>query len=251
MFQPSSIGQPLEAGGYGPNNQEKEFRQEPSPKSIDTPKTDVSPPNKDEKSPEGSPADSPASENPLKLNEHGLPPSLIPVQKYTPPKVTYQFDPYSPYNPYYSDPYGGVLLPYGSPYGNPYSPYYQPAFAPNLYNPYLLPSPFYNNFPASGEQLGPQWSGPEQPWGGPLQGMPQLPPLGPEPAPGGPGGQDPSQAQGPPPPQKQPQRPVDQQQPPPELNIKNHANKNSAIPDVPPPPLPVGGLKYDSDKKSR
>ncbi|XP_077292321.1 uncharacterized protein LOC143915504 [Arctopsyche grandis] len=169
----------------------------------------------------------PPKENiPLKLNEFGLPPSLVPIQNYNTqyslPKLAYPYDPYHNYNPYFSDPYNGIILPYN----NPYNPYFPSPFAQNPFNPYsIIHAPFYSIPPTQQTQQ------PQQPW--PNQEWPQRQPAKPE-------------SSEKTPPAKKPEPP---NYPPPDLNVKNNSNKNSDIPDVPPPPLPVGGLKYDNSKK--
>lgn len=194
---------------------------------------------------------------PIKLNEFGIPPSLVPVQNYL-PKVAYPYDPYANYNPYFTDPYTGLILPYS----NPYNPYYPSPFAQNPFSPYSLLHPSFYGLQQTGPWSNPNWFPgrvPQQESAEPqLQPQPQ-PQLQPQPRPQlQPQPQPQPQLQPRPQPRPQPQpqqqtQPIKPDQigyPPADLNVKNNANKNSNIPDVPPPPLPVGGLKYDNKKSS-
>lgn len=159
----------------------------------------------------------PQSQNsPIPLNEFGLPPSLVPIQRFGPPQGQ---QPQINYNPY---PYNFPVIfdSFGSYNSAPYPvlppfPYYQqtgPALnqqpSDGLFNPVGIPEIVSNRNGREGEQ--------ERVKAAPAENIPQQPP----------------QPQELPQPSQQPLQPEN-------INIKNYNKENPDIPDVPAPPLPT------------
>lgn len=155
----------------------------------------------------------PNTESPIPLNEFGLPSQVLPLGRINPAYNGFtQLGPYA-----YS--YPGVRL---------YDPY----------DPFSLGSyglPFYRQIPnVLSPSLGPNFLAPSlgiPNYGAP--GVPFIPAQAPAPAlavaPANPLVSSP------------PNEPSD-------LNVLNYSSKDSAIPNVPPPPLPQGGLKSDKSE---
>ncbi|XP_053946858.1 uncharacterized protein LOC128855730 [Anastrepha ludens] len=220
---PPQDGSPIESNApmATPPTEEQEPVQPPTlpppPKNpAYIPPLDQNPPNQ-----------MPNEKLPIPLNEFGLPPSLIPLQQYP-----------------QRNPNGPLALP---PYAfNQYPLIYDPITG---YREQYLPP--YEYFPSQHQHftIGGIPTGAPKP---PMPTPPTAAPSGPVPTPPPPPPpkqqptQDPAEEAAASEPQPQPEEPP--QTPPADFDsIKNASkNKNSAVPDVPPPPIPSGAKQQQS-----
>lgn len=176
--------------------------------SVSTPQPDLL--QDDGSKPTPAPPLPPNTQPPIPLNEFGLPPQVFPLGRFDPAYEGFtQVGPFTyPYN------YPGLR------FYDPYDPFTLGHYAnlPPLYRP--LPN-------ILGPVAPPQAIAPPQ---GSVRKDQFLAPA-PEPA----SSEQSSSGQSPPP-------------EPNDLNALNYASKDPAIPNVPPPPLPQGGLKPDNAK---
>lgn len=166
-----------------------------------------------------------SEKSPIPLNEFGLPPSLIPFRPYS--NNNY---PVGQQNPINLAPYAYNSYPLAFDHFNGYQP-----------NPYLPPFGYYPQ-PLDFSQLPAAAINHNNRRFSKSGNTPQQQPL-------------PNERQPPSPPQQPPsalpQSPQESTAPAaviPLDDIKNFANKNKDIPDVPPPPLPSGAKKTSADE---
>lgn len=213
------------------------LREAPVPELIPEPNNSIAP-----KAPEGPrpnyearPTD---QKGPLQLNEFGLPPSLIPLSGYTgqnphaynlqgyPYNFPVLYDSFGNYNP---NQYQSVLPPFGYfPQLNQPNPYFGQNYAPS--------GPIDNavhaqqtNRNGREQELSEAVKEGLQDATGSTEATPESPPT-----------ETPEEL-----------KPEDEKQETPATvqtipdNIKNNANKNKDIPDVPPPPIPSGAKEAE------
>ncbi|XP_055523696.1 uncharacterized protein LOC129717653 [Wyeomyia smithii] len=218
------------------------LREPPVPEIIPEPNNSIAPKAPEGPQPnfEGRPVE---TKNPLQLNEFGYPPSLIPVATYnsngqlqSSPVFPYNFpvlyDSFGNYNP---TQYQSVLPPFGYfPQLNQPNPYFNQNLAPNApINNAVDPQQFNRD----GREQVLQDANKESLQNGPI-GTPVPPPV---PVPVVPVSAPEEVAN---PEENKPEPPP----PAPEAfdeSIKNNANKNKDIPDVPPPPIPSGAKEVE------
>ncbi|XP_058443201.1 uncharacterized protein LOC131425379 [Malaya genurostris] len=223
------------------------LREAPVPEIIPEPNNNIAP-----KAPEGPrpnyearPAD--AKNNPLQLNEYGYPPSLIPLSVYNgngqnapaynnlqgyPYNFPVLYDSFGNYNP---SQYQSVLPPFGYfPQLAQPNPYFAQNLGPNGPIDNSVDPAQFNRNGREQELQAQAKENIQNPTGAPI-GPPGIPPVAPVLI------EKPDDA-----------AVIDDSKPevPPPVeaiadSIKNNANKNKDIPDVPPPPIPSGAKEAE------